>query len=125
MSTILLLENDDETRRLLVNNLRDRGYQVLVAIDENNAIEWIMQNDQANINLILVNQVRISRQECIEQVRRIYELTGLSQTIPSVIIADIYQAAVEGTEEKINDYQYIIYLENAQQLFNFIHRLLV
>jgi CheY-like chemotaxis protein len=125
MPTILLLENDDETRRLLVDNLRDRGYQIVVAVDEENAIEWLMNKNQINIALILVNQVKVSRQECVAQVRRIYEQTELSPAIPNVIIAEQYQATLAGTEEKINDNSYIIYLENAQQLFDFIYQLVV
>jgi CheY-like chemotaxis protein len=36
--TILLIEEDDETRRPLVSNLRGYGYHVVVAIDEEDAL---------------------------------------------------------------------------------------
>ncbi|GAB4541593.1 MAG: hypothetical protein Tsb0014_33630 [Pleurocapsa sp.] len=121
--TILLLEKDDDTRRLLIENLRDRGYRVLPAFDEEASIEWLTNNQGINIDLILMNQVRMSQQECVESLERIYQETGLSSTIPSVIVADRYQAALEGTEEKINHNKYIIYLENAQQLFDLLYRL--
>lgn len=123
ISTILLIENDDETRRLLIANLRDRNYRLLPAPDEETAVEWILSHKAINIDLILINQVEISQQECVAKIQRIYRQTGLSLAIPSVIIADRYQAELEGTEQKINDNKYIIYLENAQQLFNLIHRL--
>lgn len=121
--TILFLEKDDDTRRLLIDNLRDRGYRVLPSFDEETSIEWLLSNREINIDLILMNQVRISRQECIESLKRIYEQTGLDSTIPSVIVADHYQNDLEGTEEKINHNKYIIYLETAQQLFDLLHRL--
>jgi hypothetical protein len=38
-SAILLIEQDDETRPLLVRNLSNAGYQVIVALDEEGAIE--------------------------------------------------------------------------------------
>ncbi|MGL5794546.1 MAG: hypothetical protein ACRC06_09085 [Waterburya sp.] len=125
MPTILLIEDDDESRRLLVANLRDRGYRVLSAFDEQNAIDWILSNKEISIDLILINQVEVSRQECVEKIERISKQTALSPKIPSVIIAERYQAALEGTEEQINDNKYIIYLENIQQLFDFLHQLRV
>jgi CheY-like chemotaxis protein len=125
MPTILLLEEDDVTRPLLVNSLRDLGYRVLPAIDEESAIEWILSNPNSKLNVIVINQVKISRQECVETLDRIYRLTNLSRAIPSVIIAERYQAALEGTEEKIDDNKYIIYLENAEQLFTLLDRLCV
>jgi CheY-like chemotaxis protein len=123
MPTILLIEDDDESRRLLVANLRDRGYRILSAFDEQNAIDWILSNEEISIDFILINQVEISIQKCVERLNFIYQRTGLSPTIPSVIIADRYQAALEGTEEQFNDNKYIIYLENIQQLFDLLHRL--
>jgi CheY-like chemotaxis protein len=121
--TILLIENDDETRRLLIDSLRDRSYRVLSACDEQNAIDWILSNQAIKIDLILMNQVQFSQQECVEKIEQIRQRTGLSPTIPSVIIADRYQVALEGTAEKINDNKYIIYLENVQQLFDLFHQL--
>ncbi|GAB4535019.1 MAG: hypothetical protein Tsb0014_21660 [Pleurocapsa sp.] len=121
--TLLLIENDDETRRLLIEILRDRPYRILLAINEDNAIEWLLSNDRINIDLILMNQVKISRQECQKAIAKIYQQTSLSSTIPSVIMAERYHATLEGTEEKVGDNQYIIYLEDVEQLFNFIHQL--
>jgi DNA-binding response OmpR family regulator len=37
--TIFLIEEEDETRKPLVENLRREGYCVIVAIDEANALE--------------------------------------------------------------------------------------
>jgi CheY-like chemotaxis protein len=37
--TILLVEEDDEVRPLLSQNLRNQGYHVVVALDEADAIE--------------------------------------------------------------------------------------
>jgi CheY-like chemotaxis protein len=121
--TILLIENDDETRRLLIENLRDRGYRVIPVIDEQNAFELLLSGNRIDIDLVLINQVQISREKCIDTLSRIYREANLSDRIPSVVLAEHYQSALEGTEEKISDNQYIIYLENAEQLFTFIQRL--
>jgi response regulator RpfG family c-di-GMP phosphodiesterase len=121
--TILLIENDDEARRLLIGTLRARGYQVFSAFDEQSAIEWLLTNQKINIDLILLNQVKISQQECMAAIAKITRQANLSEGIPSVIIADRYQTALEGTIEEINQNQYIIYLENAEQLFALLHQL--
>lgn len=121
--TLLLLEKDDETRRLLIETLRDRGYRVLAAIDEENAIEWLRNNEREHPDVLLINQVGLSRENYLEMIGRIYQQSRLSSKIPSVIIAEKYQAILEGTEEKIDDNKYIIYLENAQQLFDLLYRL--
>lgn len=120
--TILLLEPDNETRRLLVENLRDRGYQVFVVIDEQNAIEWLDRDREKHPDLILINQFNVSLEECLATIAHIYRQTGLSQQIPTAIIAERYQPDLEGTEEKFDDNIYVIYLENAQQLFDLLDR---
>ncbi len=40
--TIFLIEEDEETRRPLVSNLRGYGYRVIVAVDEEDALESAM-----------------------------------------------------------------------------------
>jgi DNA-binding response OmpR family regulator len=122
-STILLIENDDETRRLLIENLRDRGYRVIPTFDEQNVLELLLSGDRIDIDLVLMNQVQLSREKCIATLSRIYREANFSDRIPSVILAEHYQNALEGTEEKISDSQYILYLENAEQLFTLIDRL--
>ncbi|AFZ35885.1 hypothetical protein Sta7437_2344 [Stanieria cyanosphaera PCC 7437] len=121
--TILLLEKDDETRRLLIENLRDRNYRVLAAIDEENAIEWLVNNQEIRPNLLVINQAKMSLEDCLKIIQRIDEKTGLSPKIPTIIIAEQYSPALEGTEARIDDNRYIIYLEDAQQLFALVARL--
>ena len=52
--TIFLLEEDDETRRPLVSNLHAYGYRVVVAVDEEDALERVGGVDA---DLLLVNLV--------------------------------------------------------------------
>ena len=50
--TILLIEEDDETRRLLARNLRGYGYRVIAALDGEDALD--RAGDGAHADLILV-----------------------------------------------------------------------
>ncbi|HEX7997039.1 MAG TPA: hypothetical protein VF528_01385, partial [Pyrinomonadaceae bacterium] len=54
--TIFLLEEDDDTRRILVENLRHRGYRVIVALDEEDALERV-GGGYVHADLVLVNLV--------------------------------------------------------------------
>lgn len=121
--TILLIEDDDETRRLLIENFRARSYRILSAIHEEDAIQYIVNNAETHPSLILINQVKISTNNCLEIIQRIYQQTGLDREIPAIIIAEQYRPTLQGTEEKIDDNKYIIYLEEAQQLFDLVDRL--
>jgi DNA-binding response OmpR family regulator len=40
-ATIFLIEEDEQTRKPLVENLRSNGYRVIVAIDEEDALERV------------------------------------------------------------------------------------
>lgn len=54
--TILLVEQDDQTRPLLMYNLRRQGFHVRVVLEEEDALERISGNN-ACPDLILLNQV--------------------------------------------------------------------
>jgi len=56
MSTVLLIEEDDETRRPLVHNLRLAGYRVVVALDEEDALERV-GGGGVPAELVLINLV--------------------------------------------------------------------
>jgi DNA-binding response OmpR family regulator len=52
--TIFLIEEDEETRRPLVSNLRAHGYYVIVAVDEEDALERV-GGGGVEADLVLVN----------------------------------------------------------------------
>lgn len=120
-ATILLIESDDETRPLLIESLRARRYLVIPALNEEDAVLWLTKNGVISINAILFNQVKISLEDCVEIVRQLYRQTELSQDVPTVIIAEEYPPNLEGTEQKIDDNKFIIYLEDGKQLFDFLY----
>ncbi|MBF2005612.1 MAG: hypothetical protein IGS49_09115 [Chlorogloeopsis fritschii C42_A2020_084] len=120
--TILLLEQDEETRTLLRYNLRKQGYRVLVALDEEDALERT-GDGRDRVDIILLNQVELSIDEFMNMGRRIRQGARLPSYTPIVVIAERYGADMEGKNFMVGESEYVTYLEDAQQLTNLLHRL--
>lgn len=121
-ASILLLDQDDETRPLMITNLRNAGYQVIVALDEEGAIERTI-GGRKSPDMILINQVRLSIEEFINMGRRIRQGARLPSHTPIVVIAEKYGEDMEGKDVKVGESEYVTYLEDAEQLMNLLHRL--
>lgn len=120
--TILLVEEDDQVRPVLRQNLRTHGYQVVVAIDEADAIDRAKGGSFCP-SLILLNQVGRSIHEYMMSGQRIRQTASLNSQIPIVVVAECYGADMEGRDIQLNDTEYITYLEDGQQLMDLLHRL--
>ena len=121
--TILLLEEDNDTRGLLVENLSRLNYHVLVAVNKENIIDWV-QNVVEAPDVFLVNQVKISIEEYLAIIRNLYSQTMLSPDTPTVVLAEQYPDYLTGTEKQVDDNIFIVYLEDSWQLFDLLDRLL-
>jgi DNA-binding response OmpR family regulator len=65
--TILMIELDDDTRPLLKQNLRNQGYRVIEALQEEDAIT-LARGVRDRPELILLNQVNLSIDEFLRWV---------------------------------------------------------
>ncbi|HMF54797.1 MAG TPA: hypothetical protein VK619_00435 [Pyrinomonadaceae bacterium] len=122
MSTIFLVEEKDETRPHLSQNLRRYGYRVIVASDEKESIES-SSGGRVSADLILVNLVGKSADEVLQIGRRIRENTELD--VPLVIMAEKYGRALESADVNVSDNAWITYIEDVDQLHNLLTRLLL
>jgi DNA-binding response OmpR family regulator len=120
--TILLVEEDDEVRPLLSQNLRNQGYHVIVALDEADAIERTKGGSFCP-DLILLNQVGRSIQEYTVMGQRICKSAGIGSHTPIIVMAERYGADMEGKDVQVDEAEYVTYLEDGQQLMNLLHRL--
>jgi CheY-like chemotaxis protein len=120
--TILLVEEDDEVRPVLSQNLRNQGYHVIVSLNEADAIERTKGGSFCP-DLILLNQVGRSIQEYVVMEQRICESAGIGDHTPIIVMAERYGADMEGKDVQVNDTKYVTYLEDGQQLMNLLHRL--
>ncbi|MBD1809679.1 hypothetical protein H6F98_30140 [Microcoleus sp. FACHB-SPT15] len=120
--TILLVEEDDEVRPLLSQNLRNQGYHVVVALNEADAIERTKGGSFCP-DLILLNQVGQSIQEYAAMGQRICKSTGIANHTLIIVMAERYGADMEGKDVQVDEAEYVTYLEDGQQLTNLLHRL--
>ena len=122
--TIFLIEEDDDTRRPLVQNLRREGYRVIVSIDEEDALERV-GGGHVHADLVLVNLIGKSLDEILSIGRRVREHANYDGHTPLVVMPDKYGKDVEGTEANVSGSDWVFYLgEEPDQLHNFLGRLL-
>lgn len=122
LPVILVIESDNETRPLLVENLSRHGYQVLAALDEEEALLRLQNSPELPV-LILMNQVDFTVEEVLTQGQRLRVAGNLDAHVPLVVMADHYGPELEGTVVQSSEYDYVIYPEDAQQLLNLLWRL--
>lgn len=120
--TILLIEEDDETRPLLRHNLKSQGYRPIVALSEEDALERI-DGRHDDPDLILINQFDRSIEEVLNMGRRIRQERGLLSYTPIVVIAERYGEDMEGKDVQVGESEYVTYPEDGQQLMNLLQRL--
>ena len=122
--TIFLIEEDDDTRKPLVENLRRKGYRVIVAIDEEDALERV-GDGHVRADLVLVNLVRKPLDELLRVGRRVREHAKYDGHTPLVVMPEKYSKDVEGTDVNIEGNDWIHYLgEDLDQLQNLLARLI-
>ena len=122
--TIFLIEEDDETRKLLVENLRRNGYRVIVAIDEEDALERV-RDGHVRADLVLVNLVRKPLDELLSVGRRVREHAKYDGNTPLIVMPEKYSKDVEGMDVNIEGNDWVHYLgEDVDQLQNLLARLI-
>jgi DNA-binding response OmpR family regulator len=123
-ATIFLVEEDDETRRPLVLNLRADGYHVIVALDEEDALERVGGGNVA-ADMVLINLVGKSTEEALDMGRHIRAHAKYNGHTPLVVMAEKYGKDVEGTEVNVGGDDWVFYLgEEPHQLHDLLARLL-
>lgn len=122
MKTILLVEPDDIVRPILKDNLHHWGYQVIVALDEVDALQRTREGKEL-FDLVLLNQFAQSINQAIEAGRQIRQQAAPSSRIPLVIMAEQYGVELEGQDIQVGESEYVTYLEDGQQLKQLLYQL--
>ena len=121
--TIFLVEEDDDTRPVLRRNLQNYGYRVLLALDEEDALERVGDGGTTRADLFLINLVGKTPAEVLQIGRRIREHGKYDGHTPLVVIAEKYGADLEGTNANVDNNDWVTYLEEPDQLKNLLRRL--
>jgi DNA-binding response OmpR family regulator len=119
--TIFLIEEDDETRRPLVSNLRGYGYRVIVAVDEEDALERV---GGVEADLMLVNLVGKTAEEVLAVGRRVRQHSAYNGRTSLVVMPEKYDKALEDTEVNVGGSEWVFYLgEEPGRLRDLLARL--
>ena len=122
--TIFLIEEDDETRKPLVETLRRSGYRVIVAIDEEDALGRV-DGGHVQADLVLVNLVGKPVNEALSIGRKVRHHVKYDGNTPLVVMPENYSKDVEGTDVNVEGNDWIHYLgEEPDQLKNLLARLI-
>lgn len=122
--TIFLVEEDDDVRPLIKQNLIREGYRVLLALNEEDALDRVSGGGYINADIILVNLIRTSSEDALKIGRRIREHAKFDGKTPLIIIAEKYGEDVEGTNVNVSGNDWITYPEDAEQLRDLLNRLM-
>ena len=121
--TILLVEEDDDTRPILRHNLQADGYRVLIALDEEDALGRV-DGGHVRADLILLNLVGKSPAETLEAGRRIRAHAKYDGHTPLVVMAEEYGPELEGTDENTGGNDWVTYPKDHEQIRSLLSRLL-
>lgn len=121
--TIFLVEEDDDARPVLRQNLANYGYRVMLTVDEENALERVGDGGVTRADLFLVNLVGRMPEEVLRIGRRIREHGKYDGNTPLVVMAEKYGADLEGTDARVGDNDWVTYLGEPDQLKNLLRRL--
>ncbi|MFL6335240.1 MAG: hypothetical protein ACJ754_18155 [Pyrinomonadaceae bacterium] len=122
MATILLIEEDDDARPIIRDNLYREGFDVLLAVDEASALDWL-EAGGARADLVLVNLVGKTTGEAFEAARRLKQSSALDSSTPVVVIAEKYGDRLEGTDVREGEGEWVTYMADSTQLHELLARL--
>lgn len=119
--TILLVDDDDEVRRVVAVRLERNGFRVVAATDERDAVE---RAAHTRPDLILLELGDVPTREVVEAGRRVRDGAGLPAGAPVVVYAGREDETVrEGEEVAAGPAEYVVLPEDSEQLMRFLHQL--
>lgn len=120
--TIFLVEEDEDVRANLRRNLQKDGYRVLLALDEEDALDRVSAGG-VPADLLLINLVDKTTNEVLQVGRTIRERAKYDERTPLVVLAETYGNDLEGTDVNVEENDWITYLEDHDQLKKLLARL--
>ena len=121
--TIFVVEEDNNVRRSLTRDLRQCGYRLLVSTNVEDALDW-MEGEYIHADLVLVDLLGKLPREALSIARRLREYCKYDGHTPLVVMPEEISANLEGTDEKVNDLEWICHYEDFDQLKRLLARLL-
>jgi CheY-like chemotaxis protein len=120
--SILLVEDDQEIREYMKRFLEDLGYEVALAINEQDSL-GLINDPPASVQLILMNQRMVS-DDALAAGRRIRKHVNVSSSAPVIVLPFEFRKEMEGTDENMGGRDYKSYMTSEQQLEDLLAGLL-
>ena len=114
--TIFLIEEDNHARTALATFLRQHGYRLLVAAGVEDAFEWMTGTPYIHADLLLINLLGKSPEEALTVGRRLREHSKHDGNTPIVILPERIPPNLQGTDETLNNREWVCYYEDVNQL---------
>lgn len=121
--TIFLVEEDNHARSSLTKSLRGLGYRLLVAADAQDAFEWMSGTTYIHADLLLINLLGKPSEEALTIARHLREYSKYDGHTPIVVMPEHIPEHLQGTDEKVNDLEWICHYEDVDQLTRLFARL--
>jgi len=123
-TTILLIAEDVDVYPYLKRNLRQCGYSVLLAVEVEDALEWI-GGVYIHADIVMVDLVGRTTEEALMVGREVRQHAKYNGHTPLVVMAEKYDKSLEGTDVNVEGNDWIHYLgEEPDQLKNLLARLI-
>ena len=119
--TVFLIDEDNDSRLLLRENLKDEDFNVSLAIDEEDALDRA-GGGCLKADLVIINLLKKSPDEVLKIGKNIRRAGNIDA--PLIIIANKYGEDLEGTNARFGENEYVTYLEDGEQLSDLIDRLI-
>lgn len=120
--TILYVEDDDDTRPGIKRLLISRGYRVVIAGNEEEALERA-EDGRIHADLLLIG-LGLPPADVLAAGHRIRHAALTDDQTPLVVMAFKYSSEMEGQNVHAGHHDWVTYLGNAEQLELLIDRLL-
>jgi CheY-like chemotaxis protein len=120
--TILFIEVDDDTRRIIKANLQRDGYRVVVALDAEDALERT-SGGRLRPDLILID-LDAPPLEVLDAARRIRRQSELANETPIVVVSCEYPPELVGKNVPVSAAEYIAYIDEENPSGELVGRLL-
>lgn len=115
--TVFLIDENNDSRSSFRTQLKNQGYHVSLAIDEEDALDRVRRRC-LKADLVLMNLIRQPPEQVLEIGRNICRIENLEA--PVVVIAHQYGPDLEGRDIRTGEKDYITYLEDGDQLYSLI-----